>query len=222
MLRGRRISCAGAWLHVVAIGCLLAAAPVGAQDKDAVRRVQQQMQKLQQTNSALEREKADLVKKLAEAEKKSAEVDALKSELVAARRDAVRRTTEIDQERASAQGTRERMQAELATASKAGEESLREIERLRTSLKQSEERFAKQQTVLAERERSLGSCAAKNQSMARSGSEILDRLSNGTCAPAETFSWDPLFQIGRLRFEAEIEAYRDKLADDRYLASPIR
>lgn len=202
--------------------CAVFALPAIAQEKDAARRLQQQMQKLQQTNSSLEKEKADLIKKLADSEQRMKELDTLKTQLDAARRDAGKRVADLDATLAKTSAERDRARTELESAVKTNQQQSRDAERLQEQVKAGEERLKQVQSSLDERSLSLTACTSKNQSMARSGREILDRLSNGTCAPSDVFAWDPVFQIGRLRYEQELETYRDRLDDDRYVASAKR
>jgi chromosome segregation ATPase len=191
-----------------------------AQDKDALRRAQQQMQKLQQANTALEREKQELMKKLADAEERAKAIDQLKSDLSSARREAARHSTEAGAERDKAAVEAARFKGELATAARSADSQRREAERLRTQISEGELQLATLRKTLAERDSSLATCTTKNQSMLRTGREILERLSNGTCAPSDAFVWDPMFQLSRVRFEIEIERYLDRLYDDRYLGPP--
>lgn len=210
---------------LVIVGSLVpaqASAQAPDREREALRRMQQQTQKLQQSVTALEKEKAELTRRAADAEAVGKEADSLRSQNAALRRDAGARANALEKQLAESRAAAEKLQAQLAESRKVAGTQKAEIEKLQVELKTTGERVVAREGTLKDRESTLESCSKNNTVLIQRANEVLDRLSDGTCAASSDFRWEPFTQLGRVRFDNELERYRSLIADQRFVPPPAR
>lgn len=187
-----------------------------AQDKDATRRLQMQLQKAAQDKAAAEREKADLAAKLQDAERKAADAEQTRKALSIAQRQAAtaRRVPELEQQLQAARDAQSKLEESLRATQARADAQARQIESLTARVSIAEQRAQKLEAALASGRGELESCDTRNRTLVTTGRELVDALADGQCPAKARF--DPLLQLGRVEFERRLEGYRDRIAEARY------
>jgi chromosome segregation ATPase len=191
-----------------------------SREQDLIRRLRAQAQQLQQALSAEQQARQSAAAELQAArDSLDGEVSRLNAQAQAAARRAGAAQQRIEQLEREAAAQREQMSRELAQT--------------RERLGRSEETLAQVQAELQARTRELestqgradklsgrlGQCEQDNVALYRTGIEVLDHYRNRTLderlGQAEPFS-----QIGRVRMENLVEAYRDRMEEHRSASLP--
>ncbi len=205
--------------------CALACCAFGAhaqqdtkqsRERDLLRRQAEQMRQLESERATLQQEHAKVAGEKAALQR---DLDAARKKVVALD-GAVRNKlhqTETDLEAARVENAR--LQTQLAGEQTANAERERRIAALEAQLAEANALATRLGGTLAEREHQVEVCSGRNQQLAATGREILDRLTDGRCGSSSDFHWEPFVQAGRVRFENTVESYRDKLAEQRHAPS---
>ncbi len=207
--------------HVLASSLMLvlvavAAPAYGARDQDravreAMRRAQLEVRQVQQENVQLEADKAKLSQEL-EAAKKTAS----KEKAIAAHERRKRRTAEKN-----LQGTRDEL-AKLQEKSQALQKDLAELNAKQADttrkLAQVEAEKKRADATIVAREQTITACEDKNAKLYAYGRELMVKYEKKSCEDALKQA-EPFTGLKKVEIENLLEAYRDKLDDERVLPS---
>jgi chromosome segregation ATPase len=183
--------------------------PRQSRERELLRRQADQIRSLEAERATLQAQTAQLEEELKKTKAQAAAASRARTQQ--ARIDEVEtRLTEVTAER-------DKLRLEVDTATQAGAEQRKQLAELRAALAAANERGGSLNVNLAERSEQLRTCAANNDRLTQLGKEILDRLSDGTCRRGPQARWEPFTQFGRVRFEQQLEAYRDRIADERFM-----
>lgn len=217
MIRSRLLlSCVFACALLPGLACAQQADAKQSRERELLRRQAEQMRQLEAERATLQQEQA----------KVAGEKEALARDLQAAQKKVValdgalrNKLHQLEQDLETARAEQALLREQLAAAERSGTEYRQAAEALQARLDEAGAQSKQLTAMLQERERQIEKCSGHNRQLVDTGREILERLSDGSCAKSSDFRWDPVVQTGRIRFENTIEAYRDKLADQRYLRS---
>ena len=192
------------WCLLVAV--LFAASSVSAADGKAsreqmqVKRLQQSQRKLQQENTQLAQEKAALDGQLKEVQEKFDETSG-KARIAASRAAALGKSLE------SVKAEKDALAAKLAeTESKLAETS--------GALNKSALAGRRLDADLKQKTQALAACEAKNAKLHGYGVDLLDKYEKKGCGDA-LLQADPFTQLKRVEIENLMEAYREKLDEQK-------
>ena len=206
----------------------LGAVPAGAADKDAKDGKDQQLRGLQQRLRTAEQDKSRLAQEKTELDgqiKASADQLSLsrrgvaaakrqRSDLATALESAVADKAALAAQLAALAQTLAESQAKLAESQAQLAESGAGLSRSAGQLKRSEASAHQIGETLAQRDRSLGECSAKNDQLYRVGGLLLGQFEQkGQGKPLEG---EPLTLLARVAVENKAEELRDQLDQQRY------
>jgi len=208
----------GALSLALLVGMAMAAPHADASDKkasrerEALRRVQQQLSQAQGDLAAAEQEKArlaaDLEKAQASSKAEAGKADSLQHGLGTSRRQLAAVSGELAQVRET-----------LATTAQQLAETRKTLADTTRTLQQTEAEKRRLETVKASNERDIASCERKNLALYEVGRSLMDRFEHKTCGEILTDK-EPFTGIRKVETENLMEEYRDKLDDQKLVRPP--
>lgn len=183
-----------------------------SREREALRRVQQQMSQMQGDMAALEQEKAklsaDLDKAAASSKAEEGKAARLQRELGASKRQLLSVTQELTLTKEA-----------LATTTQHLTETKASLDETSRTLQQAEVEKRDLQTLKARNARDMAACEHKNIALYALGRSLMDRFEHKTCG--ETLAEkEPFTGLKKVETENLLEEYRDKLDDQKYLKPP--
>ncbi len=183
-----------------------------SREREALRRIQQQLSVLQGEMAVLEQDKAKL----------SADLDKASASLKAEEGRAARLQRGFNsskQQLASLTTELTLAKEELSSTAKQLAETRKTLEETTRALQQSESEKRGLETVKARREREIASCESKNIALYEIGRSLMDRYENKTCS--ETLAQkEPFTGFKKVETENLLEEYRDKLDEQKLIKPP--
>lgn len=183
-----------------------------SREREALRRVQQQLSQLQGEKAALEDEKNRLAADLDQAQETSkaveGKVDRLQSGLGASKRQLAALTQDLTQ-------TKE----ELATTSQQLAETRKSLTETAQILQQTEAEKRNLEAIKARNERDIASTERKNRALYTIGRSLMDRFEHKTCGEILAEK-EPFAGLKKVETESLLEEYRDKLDDQKLVKAP--
>ncbi|NWG87714.1 MAG: hypothetical protein HXY26_09465 [Hydrogenophilaceae bacterium] len=198
------------WLALLVVASLAAGSPALAgsgkdREREAVRRVQQQMQQMQGQLSTLEQEKASLTENLAESEKAAK----------AAQGKAGRLDRELKQERER----REALEKELAATKEQLDKTQTSLDETSRTLATTEAEKKRLEAIKALREKEIALCEDKNKTLYQLGRDLMARFEQKSCGEILAQK-EPFSGLKRVDIENLLEEYRDKLDEQKIIKPP--
>jgi chromosome segregation ATPase len=183
-----------------------------SREREALRRVQQQLSQVRGQLSVLEQEKARLSEDLdnAEGSSKAAENKAarLQREVSAGKRQQASLVNELAKAR-----------EELVTVNRDLAETRTNLAETTRTLQQTEAEKRDLEAVKVRNEREMASCERKNLALYELGRSLMDRFEHKTCA--ETLAQkEPFTGLKQVETENLLEEYRDKLDSQKHVKPP--
>lgn len=205
-------------LSLALLVCMAVAAPhaeasdkKSSREREALRRVQQQLSQAQGDLAAAEQEKtrlaADLAKAEASSKAEAGKAASLQRGLGTSKQQLVAATAELAQAKETLAATAQ----QLADTRKTLAETTQ-------TLRQTEAEKRNLETVKASNERDIASCERKNLALYEVGRSLIERFEHKTCGEILTEK-EPFTGIRKVETENLMEEYRDKL-DEQKLTRP--
>lgn len=199
--------------------CLAVAAPhAGAADRkasrerEALRRVQQQLSQAQGDLAAAEQEKArlaaDLEKAQASSKAEAGKVASLQHGLGASKQQLAAASSELAQ-----------VKETLATTAQQLAETRKTLAETTQTLQQTEAEKRRLETVKASNERDIAACEHKNLALYEVGRSLMDRFEHKSCGEILAEK-EPFTGIRKVETENLLEEYRDKLDEQKLVKAP--
>ncbi|MEQ1592648.1 MAG: hypothetical protein ABL892_09695 [Thiobacillaceae bacterium] len=212
-------------LSVVLLLCLTGTAlhaeatDKSSREREALRRMQQQLSQVQGQVGALEEEKTRMADDLDKAQKSSKSVESkaerLQRELGAGKRQQVSLTKELTVTREELATTTQR----LAETQKALSETSNKLTDTTRTLQQTDAEKRNLESIKQRNERDIASCERKNVALYELGRSLMYRFENKSCA--ETLAQkEPFTGLKQVETENLLEEYRDKLDDQKLIKPP--
>ena len=208
----------GALSLALLVGLAMAAPHADASDKkasrerEALRRVQQQLSQAQGDLAAAEQEKAklaaDLEKAQASSKAEAGKVASLQHGLGTSKQQLAAVSNELAQ-----------VKETLATTAQQLAETRKTLAETTQTLQQTEAEKRNLETVKASNERDIASCERKNLALYEVGRSLMDRFEHKTCGEILAEK-EPFSGIRKVETENLMEEYRDKLDDQKLIRPP--
>lgn len=218
--------CKPGWVAVplAVLLCLGMLSPAHAADKknrerEALRRMQQQLSQVKGQLGTLEQEKAKLVEDLdkVQASSKAAESEAarLQGEVKASKRQQISVARELTLVKEKLATTEQRLSETQQTLT----ETTAKLTETTRALQQSDAEKRNLETVRVRNEGDLASCERKNVALYQVGRSLMDRFEHKTCGEILAQK-DPFTGLKRVETENLLEEYRDKLDEQKWIRPP--
>lgn len=206
-------------LSLALLMCMAVAAPhaeasdkKASREREALRRVQQQLSQAQGDLAAAEQEKArlaaDLEKAQASSKAEAGKVASLQHGLGTSKQQLTAVTGELAQ-----------VKEILATTAQQLAETRKTLAETTQTLQQTEAAKRNLETVKASNERDIASCERKNLALYEVGRSLMDRFEHKTCGEI-LVEKEPFSGIRKVETENLMEEYRDKLDDQKLIRPP--
>ena len=183
-----------------------------SREREALRRVQQQLSQVQGDLAAAEQEKAklaaDLEKAQASSKAEAGKVASLQHGLGTSKQQLTAVTGELAQ-----------VKETLATTAQQLAETRKTLAETTQTLQQTEAAKRNLETVKASNERDIASCERKNLALYEVGRSLMDRFEHKTCGEVLADK-EPFTGIRKVETENLMEEYRDKLDDQKLIRPP--
>lgn len=183
-----------------------------SREREALRRVQQQLSQVQGGMATLEQEKTKLTADLGEAQESSKAMESKAARLQRELGSSKQQVSALANELTLAK-------EELATTSQQLAETSKTLAGTTQSLQQTEAEKRNLEAIKARNEREMASCERKNVALYEVGRSLMDRFEHKTCG--ETLAQkEPFTGLKQVETENLLEEYRDKLDDQKLLKAP--
>jgi len=213
------------WIPLLLL-CLVAAGTAqadsekkGNREREALRRVQLQLQQMQGQVSTLEQEKTqlsqDLDKAASEAKKATGRAARLSRDLKAERSKRENLEKTLEQANKDLASHRER----LAQTEQQLAETRSTLAKTSQTLSITEGDKRRLEGIKASQEREIASCESKNLKLYQTGRDLMTRFEQKTCNEVMAQK-EPLFGLKRVEIENLLEEYRDKLDEQKLIKAP--
>ncbi|MBI3433129.1 MAG: hypothetical protein HY018_13075 [Hydrogenophilales bacterium] len=183
-----------------------------SREREALRRVQQQLSQAQGDLAAAEQEKtrltADLEKAQASSKAEEGKVASLQHGLGTSKQ----QLASVSNELAQVKGT-------LATTAQQLAETRKTLAETAQTLQQTESEKRRLETVKASNERDIASCEHKNLALYEVGRSLMDRFEHKSCGEILSEK-EPFTGIRKVETENLMEEYRDKLDEQKLVKAP--
>lgn len=204
--------------------CLGMLSPTHAADKksrerEALRRMQQQLSQVKGQVGTLEQEKAKLLEDLnkvqASSEAVESEAARLQGEVKASKRQQLSVTKELTLLKERLATTEQR----LSETQKTLTETTAKLTETTRTLQQTDTEKRNLEAVKVRNEGDLTSCERKNVALYQVGRSLMDRFERKTCGEILAQK-DPFTGLKRVETENLLEEYRDKLDEQKWIKPP--
>ena len=204
--------------------CLGMLSPTHAADKksrerEALRRMQQQLSQVKGQVGTLEQEKAKLLEDLnkvqASSEAVESEAARLQGEVKASKRQQLSVTKELTLLKERLATTEQR----LSETQKTLTETTAKLTETTRTLQQTDTEKRNLEAVKVRNEGDLTSCERKNVALYQVGRSLMDRFERKTCGEILAQK-DPFTGLKRVETENLLEGYRDKLDEQKWIKPP--
>jgi chromosome segregation ATPase len=183
-----------------------------SREREALRRVQQQLAQAQGQIAALEQEKAKLTEDLekSQAASKAAEGQSasLQREVKAGKQQQSSQANELAQ-----------VKSELSTTAQQLADTRKNLDEATRSLNQATSDKTNLEAIKSRNEREISSCESKNLALYELGRTLMERFEKKSCGEILAQS-DPFTGIKKVETENLLEEYRDKLDDQKIIKPP--
>jgi chromosome segregation ATPase len=183
-----------------------------SREREALRRVQQQLVQAQGQVAALEQEKAKLTEDLgkAQAASKTAEGQSV----------ILQREVKAGKQQQSSQANELALvKAELNTTAQLLADTRKRLDETTRALKQADSDKSNLEAVKTRNEREISACESKNMALYGLGRNLMERFENKSCGEI-LVQGDPFTGIKKVETENLLEEYRDKLDDQKIIKPP--
>jgi len=183
-----------------------------SREREALRRVQQQLSQVQGEMAALEQVKAklavDLEKALSSSKAVEGKMARLQREINAGKQQQSALAKELTQ-----------VKEELATTAQQLAETKKTLAETTQTLQQTDAEKRNLEAIKARNEREIASCERKNLALYEVGRSLMDRFEHKTCG--ETLAQkEPFTGLKQVETENLLEEYRDKLDEQKIVKAP--
>jgi chromosome segregation ATPase len=181
-------------------------------EREALRRVQQQLVQAQGQIATLEQEKARLTEDL---EKSQSALKVAEGQAVGLQRE----VKAGKQQQSSQSKELALVKAESSTITQQLADTRRRLDEATQALKQATTDKNSLEAIKSRNEREISACESKNLALYGIGRSLMERFENKTCGETLAQS-DPFSGIKKVETENLLEEYRDKLDDQKLIKPP--
>jgi septal ring factor EnvC (AmiA/AmiB activator) len=183
-----------------------------SREREALRRVQQQLSQVQGEMTAIEQEKSRLMADLEQARASSSSVESKAARLQHGLNASKQQLSALTHELVL-------VKEGLATTARQLDETRKTLDETAQALQQTKAEKNHLEGIKARNERELASCERKNVALYGVGRSLMDRFESKTCG--ETLvQKEPFTGLKQVETENLLEEYRDKLDDQKYIKAP--
>jgi chromosome segregation ATPase len=181
-------------------------------EREALRRVQQQLVQAQGQIAVLEQEKAKLTEGMGKAQAASKTAEGQSAIL--------QREVKAGKQQQSSQANELALvKAELNTTAQQLADTRKRLDETTMALKQADSDKSNLEAVKTRNEREISACESKNLALYGLGRNLMERFENKSCGEILAQS-DPFTGIKKVETENLLEEYRDKLDDQKIIKPP--